>query len=429
MSGIAKEQRFQKILNKVPEITIFFWIIKVLATTVGETASDFLNVNLNFGLVGTSIVTGILLVIVLFFQFRAKKYIPVLYWSTIVLISIFGTLITDNMTDGMNIPLEFSTILFSVLLAITFAVWYAKEKTLSIHSIFTRRREAFYWLAILFTFALGTAAGDLMAEALGLGYAVTGIIIAVWVMIFSIGWKSGLNSVLAFWFIYIMTRPLGASVGDLLTQPAKYGGLGLGATNTTMIFIAAILGTVAYLTVTKKDAITDAEILEDKKEERYAKQHHVMWQVAAVMTILIVAAGTGYYFRHGQLKAQASSAAEQTSLQGDSLDTTSATASADGTPAQISQTTATLGDLSDFKTITQDTLNLVNSGNLPGATARIADLEHDWDAAEGKLKSKDNAKWTEIDNAIDKVLRDLRAVHPDATNCKSSLGALLAVLN
>ena len=428
MNGIVKDQRFQKILNKVPEITIFFWIIKVLATTMGETASDFLNVNLNFGLVGTSIVTGIILAVVLFFQIRAKKYVPALYWSTIVLISIFGTLVTDNMTDGMNIPLEFSTIMFSILLAITFAVWYAKEKTLSIHSIFTRQREAFYWLTILFTFALGTAAGDLMAEALGLGYAVTGIIIVILVLIFSIGWKKGLNSVLAFWLIYIMTRPLGASLGDLLTQPAKYGGLGLGATNTSIIFMVAILGTVAYLTVTKKDAITDTAILEDEKEERYAHQHHAAWQVAAVMTILIIAAGTGYYFRRSQLQAQAKNTAEQVAQQDVSSSSVSLTVATNSAIVQTPQVVSPLGDMSDFITITQDTLNLVNSGNLSGATARVADLEHDWDAAEGKLKSKDNAKWTEVDNAIDKVLRQLRAVKPDAGGCKSSLEDLLTVL-
>src|SRR5579872_4896000 len=157
-------------LNKVPEVTIFFWIIKILCTTVGETAADFLNVNLNLGLTGTSIVTGVLLVIALVFQFRSKKYVPWIYWLTVALVSVFGTLVTDNLTDAMGVPLEFSTILFSILLAAIFLVWYLNEKTLAIHSIFTTRREAFYWLTILCTFALGTASGDLFAEGLGLGY-------------------------------------------------------------------------------------------------------------------------------------------------------------------------------------------------------------------------------------------------------------------
>lgn len=205
-------EKIPTLWNKVPEITIFFWIIKVLCTTVGETASDFLNVNMNFGLRGTSIVMGIVLLVVLTFQLKSKKYIPVLYWLTVVLVSVFGTLVTDIMTDSFKIPLEISTIGFSVLLALTFLFWYMKEKTLSIHSIFTKQREIFYWLAILFTFALGTATGDLMAESLGLGYATTGMIVVGVVTLFSLAWRLGLNSILSFWIIYIMTRPLGASL-------------------------------------------------------------------------------------------------------------------------------------------------------------------------------------------------------------------------
>jgi len=197
-------------LNKVPEITLWFWLIKVMCTTVGETAADFLNVNLNFGLTGTSIVTGVLLAVALFFQFRSKKYIPITYWLSVMFISVFGTLVTDNLTDKIGIPLETSTIVFSILLAASFLIWYYFEKTLSIHSIFTSRREAFYWLTILFTFALGTASGDLMAEGLGLGYAVTGFIIAGLIVLFAIGWKLKMNHVLSFWMIYILTRPLGA---------------------------------------------------------------------------------------------------------------------------------------------------------------------------------------------------------------------------
>jgi uncharacterized membrane-anchored protein len=161
-------------LNKVPEITLYFWIIKVLCTTVGETAADFLNINLNCGLTVTSIVMGVLLAIALFFQFRTTKYVPAVYWLAVFLISIFGTLVTDNLTDSLGVPLVLSTVAFTILLAMTFAIWYSTEKTLSIHAINTWKREAFYWLAILFTFALGTAAGDWMAESLGLGSVVSG---------------------------------------------------------------------------------------------------------------------------------------------------------------------------------------------------------------------------------------------------------------
>ena len=159
----AQDSTLRILISKVPEITLFFWIIKVLCTTVGETAADWINTNLNFGLVGTSVLMLSLTVVMLFIQFRARRYIPWIYWLCVVLISIVGTLITDNMVDTFNINLVTSTIIFSVLLALTFTGWYISEKTLSIHSIFTAKREAFYWLTVLFTFALGTAAGDLVS--------------------------------------------------------------------------------------------------------------------------------------------------------------------------------------------------------------------------------------------------------------------------
>ncbi len=426
----------KQILSKVPEVTIFFWIIKVLGTTVGETASDFLNVNLNFGLVGTSIVTGILLAVVLFFQFRAKKYIPSIYWTTIVLISIFGTLVTDNLTDGMGVPLEFSTILFSVLLAGTFITWYTKEKTLSIHSIFTKQREVFYWLTILFTFALGTASGDLMAESLGLGYSLTGIIICIVIATVAVSWRLGLDSVLAFWLIYIMTRPLGASLGDFLSQPQKYGGLGLGATVTSVIFIASIIGTVTFLSMTKKDTITKAEIREEIEEEieekSGRKQQGVLWQVAVTMVIFLLLSGTGYYWRHNVLQAQENSTPSTQALaQNDLANSDSKNADVNSAADQVSKNTqaSPLGDVSSFQKITQDMLDLANAGNLSGAKTRADDLEFEWDNSQSKLKPMNGAKWTEVDNAIDKVLRQVRAVNQDAAGCKSSLEALLATLN
>jgi uncharacterized membrane-anchored protein len=162
----------RQLLSKVPEVTAYFWIIKVLCTTVGETAADLLNTNLNLGLTNTSLVMAALLAITLFFQFKADRYVPAIYWLAVVLISVVGTLVSDNLTDNLGVPLQTTTAVFAVLLAISFVAWYASEKTLSIHSIHTVRREAFYWLAILFTFALGTSAGDLTAERLNLGYWV-----------------------------------------------------------------------------------------------------------------------------------------------------------------------------------------------------------------------------------------------------------------
>jgi uncharacterized membrane-anchored protein len=385
-------------LSKVPEVTIYFWIIKGLCTTVGETASDFLNVNMGLGLTGTSIAMGILLLASLFYQFRAKKYIPAVYWLAVVLISIFGTLVTDNLTDSLGVPLELSTAVFTVALMITFAIWYAKEGTLSIHSIFTGRRELYYWLAILFTFALGTAAGDLMAEGLGLGYLVTGIIVCAVIAGTMIAWRLGLDAVLAFWIAYILTRPLGASLGDYLSQSLANGGLGIGASLTSAIFAIAIVAVVVFLTVTHRDFIVDPKAMDAAEKKGPA----VVWQAVAVVALLVIASGSGYYWRVGQLQSQ-----------------TIATAS----PA------APLGDLSAFRQIAADTLDLVRAGNLSVAKARIADLEFAWDNAEARLKPMNQDKWSELDDSIDVVLRKLRSIRQDAASCRTSLEALIALID
>ena len=258
----------RQMLNKVPEVTAFFWIIKVLCTTIGETAADYLNTTLNLGLTGTSLVMGAILVVVLVFQFKAKKYIPSIYWLAVVLLSVVGTLITDNLTDNFGVSLETTTIIFSICLAVVFAVWYLKEKTLSIHSIVTTRRESFYWLAILFTFALGTASGDLIAEKFNIGYLNSLFIFAGAIAIITAAHyivravlsaenqHQSTNAVLAFWLAYILTRPLGASIGDYLSQAQSDGGLGLGTTVTSVLFLVAILGLVIHLMRTKEDVIT-----------------------------------------------------------------------------------------------------------------------------------------------------------------------------
>jgi uncharacterized membrane-anchored protein len=248
--------RGRLLLSKVPEVTVYFWLIKVLGTTVGETAADFLNTTLGFGLTATTAVVGALLVIALVFQFRARRYVPALYWLVVVLISVAGTLITDNLTDGLGVPLATTTVVFAIALAITFAVWYRSERTLSIHSIITTRREAWYWLAILFTFALGTAAGDLVAETFSLGYLVSAVIFGGVIALVAVAhYVFHLNAVLSFWIAYILTRPLGASIGDYLSQAHADGGLGLGTTGTSALFLIAILALVSYLTVSRKDLL------------------------------------------------------------------------------------------------------------------------------------------------------------------------------
>ena len=238
----------RRMLNRVPEVTGSFWIVKVLATTVGETAADYLSVNLNLGLSVTSYVMSGVLLIALLNQFRLKQYIPVSYWIVVVLMSITGTLITDRLVDEFGVILVTTTIVFSVVLLVVFALWYLNEKTLAMHSINTVKRELFYWAAILFTFALGTATGDLLAEALKLGYAQSTLVFSVLIAIVAICYYYfGMNAVLAFWLAYILTRPLGASTGDLLSQPLKNGGLGLGTVGTSMLFLSIIVSLVIYL--------------------------------------------------------------------------------------------------------------------------------------------------------------------------------------
>jgi len=243
-------------LNRVPAITLYFWLIKILCTTVGETAADFMNEELSLGLTGTTLVMSTLLLMALVLQFRAKRYVPAVYWFVLVAISIVGTLITDILSDKVGVPLALSTLSFAAVLLATFALWYATEKTLSIRTIVSVRREAFYWAAVLVTFAFGTAAGDWLAEGLALGYLKSAVVFAALIGAVVVAhWRLGLNAVIAFWFAYVLTRPLGASLGDYLSQLPEDGGLGLGTITTSALFLGAILAAVSYLTVTKRDVI------------------------------------------------------------------------------------------------------------------------------------------------------------------------------
>jgi uncharacterized membrane-anchored protein len=242
--------------NKVPEVTLIFWVIKILSTTVGETGADYLAVNVGLGVLVTDAITGVLLAVALALQLRARRYVPWTYWLTVVLVSIVGTQITDALTDGAGVSLYASTAAFAALLAAVFLFWHRAEGTLSIRSIDTRRRELFYWAAILCTFALGTAAGDLATEALGWGFAIGTVIFGALIAVTAIAARFGLERVLAFWIAYVLTRPLGASLGDLLSQPTRYGGVGLGTVYTSALFLVVIVGLVAYLSVQKPHART-----------------------------------------------------------------------------------------------------------------------------------------------------------------------------
>ena len=241
-------------LNKVPEVTLSFWIIKIMCTTVGETGADYLAVNAGLGQTVTRAGMTALLIAALIVQLRKRSYTPWIYWLTVVLVSIVGTQITDLFTDGLGVSLYLSTSVFAVLLAAIFAVWYAVERTLSVHEIFTRRRELFYWSAILCTFALGTASGDLATEALHLGFTWGLVAFGALIAVTYAAWRVGGNAVLTFWLAYILTRPLGASLGDLLTQAKTYGGLGLGATWTSALFLTVITVLVAREQISTNDS-------------------------------------------------------------------------------------------------------------------------------------------------------------------------------
>ncbi|MDE2419682.1 MAG: hypothetical protein KGO49_00675 [Gammaproteobacteria bacterium] len=228
-------------LNKVPEITLSFWVIKIMSTTVGETGADFLAVNAGLGQGLTRVVMVSLLALALIIQFRTQRFIPWIYWFTVVLVSVVGTLVTDFLTDGLGVSLYTSTAIFAVLLMVIFACWYWVERNLSIHQIFTPRRELFYWSAILCTFALGTATGDLATEALGLGFMWGVVVFGILIAFIYVVWRGGGNSVLTFWIGYILTRPFGAALGDLLTQAKAYGGFGFGAMWTSALFLIVIV--------------------------------------------------------------------------------------------------------------------------------------------------------------------------------------------
>ena len=250
-------------LNKVPEVTLYFWIIKVLCTTVGESFADYVNETLKFGLTNTTLMFGAALIVSLVAQFRLTRYVPGVYWLSVVLISVVGTLLTDNLTDAHGVPLWISTTIFSVLLAGVFAAWYARERTLSIHSINTTQREGWYWLVVLVTFALGTAVGDWTLELTGWSPGASILLPAGLIAAVFVAWRAGMGPVLSFWLAYILTRPLGANIGDYLASPKADGGLGLGPFGTSLLFLAAILATVVYLTVTHVDRTEEDDRLVD----------------------------------------------------------------------------------------------------------------------------------------------------------------------
>ncbi len=236
---------------KVPAIIALFWLIKVLTTGMGEAASDYLaghNLLLAGGLGLVGLMVG------LWLQFRTRRYVAGVYWFAVSMVAVFGTMAADVLHKGLGIPYAGSTVFYAGIVALLFTLWYRIEGTLSIHSIFTVRREIFYWITVLATFALGTAAGDLTAASMGLGYFTSALVFGALMLIPAVGWwKFGLNPVVAFWFAYVLTRPLGASIADWLGKPAALSGLGLGDGVVTAISALMITLLVTYLARTRRD--------------------------------------------------------------------------------------------------------------------------------------------------------------------------------
>ena len=243
---------FVRVMKKVPEVTVFFWIIKLLTTAMGETTSDFLVTHI--GPYIAVALGGICFAAALVLQFSVRRYIPWVYWLAVVMVAIFGTMAADVLHVGFGIPYIVSTAFFLVALVAVFSVWYISEKTLSIHSIYTRRRELFYWATVVTTFALGTAVGDLTAVTFHLGYFFSGVLFAALIALPALAYKLlGLNEIVAFWLAYILTRPLGASFSDWFGRSHSLGGLGLGTGWVSLVLTVFIISFVAYLTVTRKD--------------------------------------------------------------------------------------------------------------------------------------------------------------------------------
>ncbi|MCW2817098.1 MAG: hypothetical protein JWN84_4553 [Nocardioides sp.] len=411
------------LLNKVPEVTVWFWLIKILCTTVGESLADWINEQLGVGLVNTALLFTAIFAGVLIVQMRLTRYVPAAYWLTVVVVSVTGTLYTDILTDQLGVPLWISTLVFSALLAGVFAVWFVRERTLSIHSINTTPREGFYWLAVLVTFALGTATGDWTLELTGWGPGTSILLPLSLIAVVTALWKYGANPVLAFWLAYILTRPLGANIGDFLALPTSDKGLGLGTFGTSLIFLGAILITVVYLTISRADVIDDADSrLDTGTGGTTAGVDRARERTALVAFVAVGLATCG-------LLAYANSKPHESSLsEGPAPSCSGNTSLSAGDAKQRTANSFPAKDVSSFRTIATDTLALVQSGDQSGAASRITDLETAWDDAESRLSSSDCVVWTYVDGEIDDVLTAVRAGTPDPQAETDALDTLISTL-
>ncbi|GAB1644130.1 hypothetical protein KRMM14A1259_45530 [Krasilnikovia sp. MM14-A1259] len=419
----ATADRSRVWLTKVPAITATFWVIKVLSTTIGETFADFLAVNVGLGPLVTDAVMAIVLAVALVIQFRTRKYTPWVYWLCVVLVSIVGTQITDFFTDTLGVSLYLSTGVFAVVLAVVFLVWYRQERTLAITSINTPRREAFYWGAILTTFALGTAAGDLATEALSLGFRNGVLIFGGLILATFIAYRLGVSQVLTFWIAYVLTRPLGASIGDLLTQDKQFGGLALGASATSILFFAVII-----VLVTREQLLVNRHGIAEKGRGPHGG-HRADYLWAAAGLVVVAALGLGLSSTHAAATDDTSSSTLVAADQGQPAAGQPGSKTGGAVPARKAHPTTKLGDLTSFARIVTDVKGKVAKNDLAGGKNRIKDLEVAWDDAEAGLKPRDSGKWHQLDDQIDTALTALRAGNPSQSDCTAALTTLLTTLN
>ncbi|MFB9238396.1 hypothetical protein ACFFWC_23165 [Plantactinospora siamensis] len=408
-------------LTKVPAITATFWVIKVLSTTIGETFADYLSVNVGLGPAVTDVMMFAVLAVALVIQFRTRRYTPWIYWLCVVLISIVGTQITDFFTDTLGISLYLSTAVFSVVLAVVFVVWYRQERTLAITSIDTPRREGFYWAAILVTFALGTAAGDLATEALNLGFRNGTLIFGGLILLTWLANRAGAGQVLTFWIAYVLTRPLGASLGDLLTQSKDFGGLDLGASKTSLLFFAVIL-----VLVGREQVLANRHGVAAKGEGPLGgRRPDYAWAAAGVAAIAIIGLGLSSLGSN-----QSDGSTDTVADQGANAAGRPGAGNGAAAPAgKQPHPTTRLGNLGRFATIVRDVQASVARNDLAGGKARVKDLEVSWDDAEAGLKPRDPGKWHQLDGEIDDVLTALRAGNPSRADCAQRLTTLTQTLN
>ena len=403
----------RRMLSKVPEVTLWFWIIKILCTTVGESFADWVATTVGLGLNTTTVIFTAILVAVLAWQMILSRYVPFVYWLTVVVLSITGTLYTDILTDALGVPLALSSAVFAAILAVVFGTWYAREHTLSIHSIITTPREGFYWLAVLVTFALGTAVGDWTLELTGWSPGVAVLLPVGLIAAIALGWRMGANPVLSFWLAYILTRPLGANLGDWLARAKAEGGLGLGTAGTSVVFLLAILVTVIYLSITRADVIDDPDA-EKPVTVAHPRERVLLGYFAALAVGTAALLGWASAQPHGTSPALA---------EGPTGPVVTAMPAGQSAIAKFPP-----ADVTAFRTIVSDTLTKVQAGDQAGAVARITDLESAWDDAQDRLQTMDPTGWGFIDGKIDLALKAVRTPAPDLAAEKQTLSELLTAL-